>query len=81
MTWYCEDLRAKFRQTSGTFTESWTVLKRKFEFTKGTTYIQCEEQKNCQDCHQIYVDDELLQYIYIGIREQTIMRPDRPGSR
>ena len=61
-----------FRQTSETFTEFWTELKRKFELAKCTTNIQCEGHRNCQDCHQIYVDDELTSYIYIGVREQKV---------
>ena len=54
-----------FWQTSETFTEFWTELKRKFELANGTTNIMCDEHRNCQDCHQRYVDDELMSYIYI----------------
>ena len=61
-----------FRQTSETFTEFWTELKGEFEFAKGTTNIQCKEQRNYQDCHQGYVDDKLMSYIYIGVREQKV---------
>ena len=61
-----------FRQTLETVTEFWTELKRKFELAKGTTNIQCEEHRNCQDCHQRYVDDELMSYIYIEVREQKV---------
>ena len=58
-----------FKQTSETFTEFWTELKRKYEIAKGTTNIQCEEHRNCQDCHQRCVDDEMMSYMSIGVRE------------
>ena len=61
-----------FRQTIETFPEFYTELKRKFELAKGTTTTLCDNHKRCKNCIQKYMEEELMSYIYIGVKEQRV---------
>ena len=61
-----------FRQTIETFPEFYTELKRKFELAKGTTTTLCDNHKRCQNFIQKYLEEDLMSYIYIGVKEQRV---------
>ena len=59
-----------FRQTSKSFTESWTQLKRKFDPAKNSS-TKCEEHKDCKSILVKINEEELISYIYIGVKEKV----------
>ena len=52
-----------FRQTTETFTEFYTELKRKFELAKNKS-TRCTTHKKCQACMDGYMEEELMSLIY-----------------
>ena len=60
-----------FRQTTESFSEFWTELKRKFELArnKSTRY---NDHKNCNACLDGYMEEELMSLIYNRVSDQRI---------
>ena len=61
-----------YRQTTETFIEFWTELKRRFTLARDSFSRMCEDHKDCAGCKQRYWEVELMSKIYIGVRDQRI---------
>ena len=61
-----------YRQSTETFTEFWTELKRRFTLARDSFSRMCEDHKDCAGCKQRYWEVELMSKIYIGVRDQRI---------
>ena len=69
-----------FRQTTESFSEFWTELKRKFELARNKS-TRCNDHKNCSACLDGYMEEELMSLIYNRVsdqrsRDHTDMLPD-----
>ena len=60
-----------FRQTTESFSEFWTELKRKFELAR-TKLTRFNDHKNCSACLDGYIEEELMSLIYNRVSDQRI---------
>ena len=60
-----------FRQTTESFSEFWTELKRKFELARNKS-TRCNDHKNCSVCLDGYIEEELMPLIYNRVSDQRI---------
>ena len=60
-----------FRQTTESFSEFWTELKRKFELARNKS-TRCNDHRNCSACLDGYIDEELMSLIYNRVSDQRI---------
>ena len=60
-----------FRQTTESFSEFWTELKRKFELAKNKS-TRCNDHKGCSACLDGYREEELMSLIYNRVSDQKI---------
>ena len=60
-----------FRQTTESFSEFWTELKRKFELAKNKS-TRCKDHKDCSACLDGYMEEELMSLIYNRVSDQRI---------
>ena len=60
-----------FRQTTESFSEFWTELKRKFELGKNKS-TRCNDHKDCSACLDGYMEEELMSLIYNRVSDQKI---------
>ena len=60
-----------FRQTTVSFSEFWTELKRKFELARNKS-TRCNDHKNCSACLDGYKEEELMSLIYNRVSDQRI---------
>ena len=60
-----------FRQTTESFSEFWTELKRKFELAKNKS-TRCKDHKGCSACLDGYMEEELMSLIYNRVSDQKI---------
>ena len=60
-----------FRQTTESFSEFWTELKRKFELDKNKS-TRCKDHKDCSTCLDGYMEEELMSLIYNRVSDQRI---------
>ena len=60
-----------FRQTTESFSEFWTELKRKFELARNKS-TRCNDHKNCSACLDGYMEEELMSLIYNRVSDQRI---------
>ena len=60
-----------FRQTTESFSEFWTELKRKFELARNTS-TRCNDHKNCSAHLDGYIEEELMSLIYNRVSDQRI---------
>ena len=60
-----------FRQTTESFSEFWTELKRKFDLAKNKS-SRCNDHKDCSACLDGYIEEELMSLIYNRVSNQRI---------
>ena len=60
-----------FRQTTESFSEFWTELKRNFELARNKS-TRCNDHKNCSACLDGYMEEELMSLIYNKVSDQRI---------
>ena len=60
-----------FRQTTDSFSEFWTEVKRKFELA-GNKSTRCTDHRNCSACLDGYIVEELMSLIYNSVSDQRI---------
>ena len=60
-----------FSQTTESFSEFWTELKRKFELARNMS-TRCNDHKNCSACLDGYIAEELMPLIYNRVSDQSI---------
>ena len=58
-----------FRQTTESFSEFWTELKRKFELARNKS-TRCNDQKDCSACLDGYMEEELMSLIYNRVSDK-----------
>ena len=58
-----------FRQTTESFSEFWTELKRKVELAKNKS-TRCKDHKDCSSCLDGYMEEELMSLIYNRVSDQ-----------
>ena len=61
---------SNYKQTTESFTDFSTELKRRFKLAKHSVTKLCDEHKNCALCQQKYWEMDWRSYIYIGVRDQ-----------
>ena len=60
-----------FRQTTESFSEFWTELKRKFELARNKS-TRCNAHQNCNACLDGYKEEELMSLIFSRVKDQRI---------
>ena len=61
------DISRKHKKASQNSGQSW----RKFDIAKKISSTKCEENRDCKACWQKYIEEELMSYICIGMKEQS----------
>ena len=60
-----------FSQTTESFSEFWTELKRKFELARNRS-TRCNDHRNCSACLDGYMEEELMSLVYNRVSDQRI---------
>ena len=66
---YKKDL-ITYRQTTETFSQFFVELKRRYDLAKDNSKYLCREHNTCKECIDRMKQEDLMSYIYIGVREQ-----------
>ena len=66
---YKKDL-ITYRQTTEIFSQFFVEIKRRYDLAKDNSKYLCQEHNKCKECIERMKQEDLMSYIYIGVREQ-----------